>query len=164
MIFRRFLCQITTIISYSTNLSDATNLSNCVLRQSLLSQCDSRLGFHLLCDIDNMAPSLYTGDNYLRFYLKYIEKNLDDIENDMNKRNSSSKNRSGKSSAKTRKKRKELSVSATKSIKKEEVEARVLTDNYIDVSISPCAQEEKEEIRVEIFQVTPARTYGNIVD
>jgi hypothetical protein len=40
----------------------------------------------------------------------------------MNKRNSSSKNRSGKSSAKTRKKRKELSVSATKSIKKEEVE------------------------------------------
>ena len=53
--------------------------------------------------------------------LDYIHDNLEDIELDMNKRNSSSKNR-GKSSAKTRKKRKELSVSATKSIKKEEVE------------------------------------------
>jgi len=65
--------------------------------------------------------------NFFRWALEYrildfIEKNVVDIENDMNKRNSSSKNRSGKSSAKTRKKRKELSVSATKSIKKEEVE------------------------------------------
>ncbi len=65
--------------------------------------------------------------NFFRWALEYrildfIEKNVIDIENDMNKRNSSSKNRSGKSSAKTRKKRKELSVSATKSIKKEEVE------------------------------------------
>ena len=65
--------------------------------------------------------------NFFRWALEYrildfIEKNVVDIENDMNKRNSSSKNRSGKSTAKTRKKRKELSVSATKSIKKEEVE------------------------------------------
>jgi len=65
--------------------------------------------------------------NFFRWALEYrildfIEKNVIDIENDMNKRNSSSKNRSGKSTAKTRKKRKELSVSATKSIKKEEVE------------------------------------------
>jgi len=65
--------------------------------------------------------------NFFRWALEYrildfIEKNLVDIENDMNKRNSSSKNRSTKSTAKTRKKRKELSVSATKSIKKEEVE------------------------------------------
>jgi hypothetical protein len=65
--------------------------------------------------------------NFFRWALEYrildfIEKNLVDIENDMNKRNSSSKNRGTKSGAKTRKKRKELSVSATKSIKKEEVE------------------------------------------
>ena len=65
--------------------------------------------------------------NFFRWALEYrildfIEKNLVDIENDMNKRNSSSKNRGTKSTAKTRKKRKELSVSATKSIKKEEVE------------------------------------------
>lgn len=65
--------------------------------------------------------------NFFRWALEYrildfIEKNLVDIENDMNKRNSSSKNRGTKSTSKTRKKRKELSVSATKSIKKEEVE------------------------------------------
>jgi hypothetical protein len=68
--------------------------------------------------------------NFFRWALEYrildfIEKNLVDIENDMNKRNSSSKNRGTKSGAKTRKKRKELSVSATKSIKKEEVEILV---------------------------------------
>jgi hypothetical protein len=59
--------------------------------------------------------------------LDYIQENLVDIEADMNKRNSSSKNR-GKSTAKTRKKRKELSVSATKSIKKEKVEIIVKFD------------------------------------
>lgn len=53
--------------------------------------------------------------------IDYITKNLSNIEHDMNKRNSSSKNRK-KQQTKTRKKRKELSVSATKSIKREEIE------------------------------------------
>mgnify|MGYP001577085214 CR=1 FL=1 len=60
--------------------------------------------------------------------IDYIGDNLAIIERDMNKRNSSSKNRGSKSSTKTRKKRKELSVSATKSIKKEIVEIVVKFD------------------------------------
>ena len=55
----------------------------------------------------------------------YIEQNYETIEKDMNNRNSTSKRKElllvGDNS-KTRKKREELSVSATKSIKKEEVE------------------------------------------
>jgi hypothetical protein len=55
----------------------------------------------------------------------YIEKNYETIEKDMNNRNSTSKRKEllalGDNS-KTRKKREELSVSATKSIKKEKVE------------------------------------------
>ncbi len=57
--------------------------------------------------------------------IKYIEKNYETIENDMNSRNSTSR-RKGESmptiSQKTRKKREELSISASKSIKKENVE------------------------------------------
>jgi len=57
--------------------------------------------------------------------IKYIEDNYDEIENDMNNRNSTSKRKdiiSNDSLNKSRKKREELSVSATKSIKKEHVE------------------------------------------
>ena len=56
--------------------------------------------------------------------IKYIEENYEEIENDMNHRNSTSKRKEMKSdpSNKSRKKREELSVSATKSIKKEQVE------------------------------------------
>lgn len=54
--------------------------------------------------------------------LDYIEKNLKHINNDMNNRNSTAKNRKEKSTTKTRKKREELSISASKSIKKEQVE------------------------------------------
>ena len=55
----------------------------------------------------------------------YIEENYDMIENDMNSRNSTSKKKElviGSDNSKTRKKREELSISATKSIKKEKVE------------------------------------------
>ena len=53
----------------------------------------------------------------------YIEENYQDIEKDMNNRNSTSKRKENASdNTKTRKKREELSVSATKSIKKEKVE------------------------------------------
>jgi len=53
--------------------------------------------------------------------IKYIENNYSDIEIDMNNRNSTSKNKLV-NTQKTRKKREELSISASKSIKKEEVE------------------------------------------
>ena len=52
----------------------------------------------------------------------YIEMNFNTIHNDMNKRNSTSKNRKDKTTVKTRKRREELSISASKSIKKEKVE------------------------------------------
>tara|TARA_B100001093_G_scaffold518064_1_gene601641 strand:- start:555 stop:1115 length:561 start_codon:yes stop_codon:yes gene_type:complete len=53
--------------------------------------------------------------------VEYIENNYSDIEADMNSRNSTSK-RKTTNFQKTRKKREELSISATKSIKREEVE------------------------------------------
>ena len=62
--------------------------------------------------------------------IDYIETNYETIEKDMNSRNSTSKRKettmvagSGPcNNAKTRKKREELSLSATKSVKKEEIE------------------------------------------
>lgn len=52
--------------------------------------------------------------------LTFIKENLEDINQDMNKRNSTSKNKN-KTNKKTRKKREELSIFASKSIKKEKV-------------------------------------------
>ena len=56
--------------------------------------------------------------------INYISDNYDTIENDMNNRNSSSKRREIVNSSKniTRKKREELSIYASKNIKKEDVE------------------------------------------
>ena len=54
--------------------------------------------------------------------VEYIENNYSDIEADMNSRNSTSKRKTTVNCQKTRKKREELSISATKSIKREEVE------------------------------------------
>ena len=57
--------------------------------------------------------------------IKYIEENFDAIEKDMNNRNTNSKKKKEvitDANNKTRKKREELSISATKSIKKEDVE------------------------------------------
>ena len=55
--------------------------------------------------------------------VNYIEQNYNEIEKDMNNRNSTSKRKELiVDNTKTRKKREELSVSATKSIKKEKVE------------------------------------------
>jgi hypothetical protein len=53
--------------------------------------------------------------------IQYIEQNYNSIEKDMNSRNSTSK-RKVTVTQQTRKKREELSISATKSIKKEDVE------------------------------------------
>ena len=63
--------------------------------------------------------------NFFRWALennvvKYIENNYSEIETDMNSRNSTSKRKIV--TQKTRKKREELSISASKSIKKEKVE------------------------------------------
>ncbi len=59
--------------------------------------------------------------------INYIEENYDTIEKDMNNRNSTSRRKEllGITDTKTRKKREELSISATKSIKKEKVEITV---------------------------------------
>ncbi len=55
--------------------------------------------------------------------IQYIEENYEQIEADMNARNSTSKKKElTNDNTKTRKKREELSISATKSVKKEEVE------------------------------------------
>jgi hypothetical protein len=54
--------------------------------------------------------------------IEYIDENYDVIESDMNNRNSTSKRKEIVDNSKTRKKREELSISATKSIKKEKVE------------------------------------------
>jgi len=54
--------------------------------------------------------------------IDHIDENYDEIEADMNSRNSTSKKKELVDNSKTRKKREELSISATKSIKKETVE------------------------------------------
>ena len=56
--------------------------------------------------------------------IEYIENNYSEIEVDMNSRNSTAKKKTN-ITPKTRKKREELSISATKSIKREEVEITV---------------------------------------
>lgn len=59
--------------------------------------------------------------------IQYIEDNMVEIETDMNSRNSSSK-RKDKTLSNSRKKREELSISAAKSIKKEDVQIIVKFD------------------------------------
>ena len=54
--------------------------------------------------------------------LEYIENNYSDIEYDMNSRNSTAKKQDRNPDKKTRKRREELSLLASKSIKKEDVE------------------------------------------
>jgi hypothetical protein len=62
--------------------------------------------------------------------IDYIEQHYDEIEKDMNSRNSTSKRKSAAVACnqKTRKKREELSISASKTIKKEEVEIVIKFD------------------------------------
>lgn len=62
--------------------------------------------------------------------VSFIEDNYNEIEKDMNQRNSTAKNKSREKdvSKKTRKKREELSVSAVKTVKKEQIEIVVKFD------------------------------------
>ena len=79
----------------------------------------------------NESASIETTIGQLNFFkwaidnhiLEYILENYQEIENDMNSRNSTSKRKDSidESSGKTRKKREELSISACKFIKKENV-------------------------------------------
>jgi len=66
--------------------------------------------------------------------IDYIESNYENIENDMNSRNSTSRKKEEKKHKKpemttSRKKREELSISATKSIKKEMIEISLTFNN-----------------------------------
>ena len=75
---------------------------------------------------DSMIQTTIGQLNFFRWVLEnkildYIDKHYNEINNDMNKRNSTTKNRKEKGKQ-TRKTREELSVSASKSIKREEVE------------------------------------------
>ncbi len=84
---------------------------------------------------DNVSMQTTIGQlNFFKWALEnkiidYIEKHYDAIEKDMNARNSGSKkNKQDLTDNKTRKKREELSISATKSIKKENIEIVVSFD------------------------------------
>lgn len=79
----------------------------------------------------NSTSSVQTTIGQLNFFkwvidndvVQYIETHYDAIESDMNSRNSTSRKKEAvMDSSKTRKRREELSVSATKSVKTEEVE------------------------------------------
>jgi hypothetical protein len=84
---------------------------------------------------DNVSMQTTIGQlNFFKWALEnkiidYIEEHYEEIEKDMNARNSSSKkNKQDMTDNKTRKKREELSISATKSIKKENIEIVVTFD------------------------------------
>ena len=84
---------------------------------------------------DNVSMQTTIGQlNFFKWALEnkiidYIEEHYEAIEKDMNARNSSSKkNKQDMTDNKTRKKREELSISATKSIKKENIEIVVTFD------------------------------------
>jgi hypothetical protein len=105
----------------------------------------SKKNFDPFCRWDRISIPYKDGNNIettigqLNFFkwtlendiIKYIEENYEEIEEDMNNRNSTSKRKEQISentnitTTKTRKKREELSISATKSIKKEQVEITV---------------------------------------
>lgn len=74
---------------------------------------------HLQTTIGQLNFFKWAFDNKV---IDYIENNYDAIEKDMNSRNSTSKRKVLIVGQKTRKKREELSISATKTIKKEEVD------------------------------------------
>ena len=81
-------------------------------------------------DDDNYIQTTIGQLNFFKWLLEnniltYIQTHFDHIEKDMNRRNSTSKRKANK---KTRKKREELSISASKTIKKEKVEIIVKFD------------------------------------
>ena len=86
---------------------------------------------------DNKDQHIQTTIGQLNFFkwaienkvIEFIEENFQEIEKDMNTRNSTAKNKDKDSNNnKTRKRREELSVSAVKTVKKEEVEIVIKFD------------------------------------
>ena len=82
---------------------------------------------HLQTTIGQLNFFKWAFDNNV---IDYIEENYADIEKDMNSRNSTSKRKliAATGTQKLRKKREELSISASKTIKKEEVEIVIKFD------------------------------------
>ena len=79
-------------------------------------------GQHIQTTIGQLNFFRWALDNEI---IQYIENHYDEIEKDMNSRNSTSRNKQSvtvKNKNNTRKRREELSISATKSVKKENVE------------------------------------------
>jgi len=119
------------------DVNDNTNRFKVYFDYKLKLKAYSKKRFDPFCRWDRISipykngTSIETTIGQLNFFkwalenkvIEYIEENYDTIEKDMNSRNSTSKRKDGvNENAKTRKKREELSISATKSIKKEEVE------------------------------------------
>jgi hypothetical protein len=85
-------------------------------------------GTHIQTTIGQLNFFKWALDNNV---VKHIEDNFEDIEHDMNSRNSTAKNKDKPNAVqtnKTRKKREELSISAVKTVKKEQVEIIVKFD------------------------------------
>ena len=80
---------------------------------------------HIQTTIGQLNFFKWAIENYV---IEYIEQNYNAIEKDMNTRNSTAKNKNPDKTNKTRKKREELSLSASRSIKKEKVEIIVNFD------------------------------------
>jgi len=82
---------------------------------------------------DTMIQTTIGQLNFFKWALEneiiaYIKENYADIEKDMNNRNSTSKRRLTLTNSKTRKKREELSISASKTIKQENVSVTIKFD------------------------------------
>ena len=82
---------------------------------------------------DTMIQTTIGQLNFFKWSLEneiidYIRNNYADIEKDMNNRNSTSKRRLTLTNSKTRKKREELSISASKTIKQENVSVTIKFD------------------------------------
>lgn len=130
--------------TYSILKNGETKRFNVYIDYKLQLKSYSKRRFDPFCRWDRVTipyqnnTSIQTTIGQLNFFkwalenniIKYVEENYQEIEKDMNVRNSTAKKK-GKPKAKTnttRKKREELSVSAVKTVKKEEVEIVVKFD------------------------------------
>jgi len=122
---------------YITNNSSYTTRFKVYFDYKLKLKAYSKKRFDPFCRWDRISIPYKNGTciettigqlNFFKWAIEnkvidFIEENYDIIEKDMNTRNSTSKRKEIIiDNSKTRKKREELSISATKSIKKEEVE------------------------------------------
>ena len=128
-----------TIIEYNNTNTSVITRFKVYFDYKLKLKAYSKRRFDPFCRWDRInipykdGTSIETTIGQLNFFkwaienkvVDYIEDNYEIIEKDMNNRNSTSKRKDSidsNTNSKTRKKREELSISATKSIKKEEVE------------------------------------------